>query len=215
MRKLWSVAFSKKGPPSDTELYDNLDASYLTFIEYVSTQYLDSENLLTVNRLSEDEFQIIYRYILDAALSSLSHPNRGEFARELMQLVVEDFRARNSDVLALDYLPPVMPPKYCGWIQGLLNENFPINVDIVNLDIDTLYYLISQAMMQGSPPRKYEQLSSFEKNFVVMLAGATFMGLRKAAAIKGFRKHSNRHLAQILALSHILGIKFSVENNLN
>jgi hypothetical protein len=82
------------------------------------------------------------------------------------------------------------------------------------LNIDVLGYLISQAFKQGNPPREYEQFSPYEERLIVVLAGATFMGFRAAAAIKDFRHRSNRHLAQIVTLTHILGIKFSVENNL-
>lgn len=151
---------------------------------------------------------------MDAALSSLNHPRRGEFSKELLGHVSAEFQPRNSYVLMADYLPPSMPQKYCEWIQGLLNKVFPINKDISDLNIEILGYLISQAFMQGNPPHKYEQLSSYEERLKVVLVEATFMGFREAAAIKDFRQRSNRHLAQIFALTSILGIKFSVENNL-
>jgi hypothetical protein len=60
--------------------------------------------------------------LLDAALSNLNHPRRDEISRELLGLVAAELKPRNSDVLATDYLPPMMPEKYCGWIQGLLNK---------------------------------------------------------------------------------------------
>ena len=214
MRSWLSLAFSKKGPPSDVELYSNLDASFLAYVEYLTAYYHDAENPFTFEKFTQEEFQATCRYILDAALSSLNHPRRDDFAQELIGMVAEELKAGNSDVLSASYLPPVMPQKYCEWIQGLLNKEFPINKDINELNIDVLGYLISQAFMQGNPPREYEQLTSFEENLIVVLAGATFMGFREAAAIKDFRQHSNRHLAQIVALTHILGIRFSVENNL-
>lgn len=214
MRSWLSLAFSKKGPPSDAELYSNLDASFLAYAEYLTAYFHDSENPFTFEKLTEEDFQATYRYILDAALSSLNHPRREVFSKEMVAKIAEEFKARNSDVLSDSYLPPVMPQKYCGWIQGLLNKEFPINKDIADMNIDVLGYLISQAFMQGNPPRNYEQLSPFEEKLIVILAGATFMGFREASAIKDFRQHSNRHLAQIVALTHILGIRFSVENNL-
>ena len=214
MRNWLSLALSKKGPPSDAELYSNLDASFLTYIEYLTAYLEDSDNPFSFEKFTKEEFQTTYRFMLDAALSSLNHPRRDEFSKELLGLVAAELKPRNSDVMAADYLPPVMPQKYCGWIQGLLNKEFPINKDVSGLNIDVLGYLISQAFMQGNPPREYEQLSAYEERLIVVLAGATFMGFREAAAIKDFRQHSNRHLAQIVALTHKLGIKFSVENNL-
>ena len=214
MRNWLSIALSKKGAPSDIELYSNLDVSFFTYLDYLTAYFEDEENPFTFDKLTISEFQTTYRYVLDAALSSLSHPNRDVYSSELTSRLPETYKPANQFVLSSEYLPPPMPAKYCSWIQELLNKEFPINRDISQLNIDALGYLISQAFIQGNPPRRIDELTEYEEKLVVCLAGATFMGFREATELKNFRNRSSRHLAQIVALTHILGIKFSVVNDL-
>ena len=39
MRSWLSLAFSKKGPPSDAELYSNLDASFLAYVLFPNAKH--------------------------------------------------------------------------------------------------------------------------------------------------------------------------------
>jgi len=51
------LIFGKRSPLSDVELYSNLDASFLTYIEYLTAYLEDSDNPLTFEKFMEDEIQ--------------------------------------------------------------------------------------------------------------------------------------------------------------
>lgn len=57
MRSWLSLIFGKRSPLSDVELYSNLDASFLTYIEYLTAYLEDSDNPLTFEKFMEDEIQ--------------------------------------------------------------------------------------------------------------------------------------------------------------
>ena len=74
--------------------------------------------------------------------------------------------------------------------------------------------LIASAFIQGNPPRNVNEITEYEDNLITLLFTGTHKGFEIASEIEDLRAHSNRHLAQIFALTLILGIKFSLDNNL-
>jgi hypothetical protein len=204
----------KPTPLTDAELYGNLESAFFNYLEILN-DYKNKENqIVEVGEMTIREIEGTYQLIVDASLSSLNHPNRDSLKLKLLELIPKDLLKVRKNITSNNYLPPPSPPKFSGWIQGLLNEAFPISKYITDDAYGNLMNLIATAFIQGNPPREMNDISEYENNLITLLFIGTHKGFEEASTIKDIRSHSNRHLAQIFALTLILGIKFSLDNNL-
>lgn len=214
MRNILPHLFKMKTPPSDEELYANLDASIFCYLNTLN-EYKNGENqLLEITEMTFQEIESAYKLIVDASLSSLNHPGRENLKLKLLEIIPQDLSKVRQIINDKNYLPPPSPEKFTSWIQGLLNEAFPIDKFITDDEYGKLMVLIASAFIQGNPPREMKQITNYENNLITLLFAGTHKGFEDASQIKDLRAHSNRHLAQIFALCLILGIKFSEDNNL-
>jgi len=214
MRNRFTHLFIKKTPPTDKEIYTNLDASIFSYI-YALNDFINDENqVLEITEMTSQEIENTYQLIVDAALSSLNHPNRENLKVRLLEMIPQDLLKVRQMINNENYLPPPNPEKFFSWIQGLLNEAFPIEKDITDDAYGKLMVLIASAFIQGNPPRDMKQITNYENNLITLLFAGTHKGFEEASQIKNLRAHSNRHLAQIFALCLILGSKYSADNNL-
>lgn len=205
---------SKNTAPTDEELYTNLDAAFFTYLQTLNDYKLGENQLIEVGEMSFQEVESTYQIIVDAALSSLSHPTRENFKLKLLELVPKDLLKVRKNITDSTYLPPPSPPKFSGWIQGLLNDAFPVGKFISDDAYGNLMNLIASAFIQGNPPRNFNEITEYEDNLITLLFIGTHKGFEAASNIKDLRAQANRHLAQIFALTLILGIKHSSDNNL-
>lgn len=206
--------FNRPKPPSDDELYLNVYQSLHLYLDSISDLEKSDDSFAEAIELNESEFLEIYRLIADTALSNQNYASEKEFKESILSKIPEKYFMLKESIGDEKYLSPPIPQRYVGWIQELLNEAFPIETNFENFDFEVLSYLVAQALMQGNPPRKEEELTVFEKKFIDFICTTTILGLKQASSISGRRERANRHLAQLLILSMILGIKFSVANNL-
>lgn len=206
--------FNRPRPPSDDELYFNVYQSLHLYLDSLTQLQKSDDPLAAAIELYDNEFLDIYGLIADTALSNLNYANQKEFKESILGKIPEKYMTLKERIGDEKYLSPPIPQKYVGWIQELLNKAFPIETKFENFDFEVLWYLVAQALMQGNPPRKEEELSEFENKFIDFICTATISGLKQAYSISGRRERANRHLAQLLILSMILGIKFSIANNL-
>ena len=200
--------------PSDDELYLNVYQSLHLYLDSLAELEKSGDALAVVIELNDSEFLEIYGLIANTALSNLNYANQKEFKESILDKIPEKYSTLKKKVGDESYLPPPIPQRYVGWIQELVNKAFPIETKFENFDFGVLWYLVAQALMQGNPPRKEDELTSFEDKFIDFLCTATILGLRQASSLSGRRERANRHLAQLLILSMILGVKFSVANDL-
>ncbi|CAB4581638.1 unannotated protein [freshwater metagenome] len=209
-----SFSRPKSTPPTDEELYTNLDAAIFTYIETLNDYKQGKNQIIEVVEMSIQEIESTYQIIVDAALSSLSHPTRENLKIKLLESIPKDLLSVRKKIVDTTYLPPPSPPKFSDWIQGHLNEAFPVGKLISDDAYGNLMNLIASAFIQGNPPRDMSELTEYENNLITLLFVGTHKGFESASDIKGLRAQANRHLAQIFALTLILGIKFSLDNNL-
>lgn len=204
----------KSNPPTDTELYGNLDAAFFNYLETLNN-YKNKENqIVEVGEMTLQEIESTYQLIVDAALSSLNHPTRDSLKLKLLESISVDLATVRKNISNERYLPPPSPPKFSGWIQEQLNNAFPVGKYISDDAYGNLMNLIASAFIQGNPPRNFNEITEYEDNLITLLFIGTHKGFEAASNIKDLRAQANRHLAQILALTLILGIKFSSDNNL-
>jgi hypothetical protein len=206
--------FGKPKPPSDDELFSNISIALHLYLDSLAKLHLSDDALAVAIEMNEQDFLKIYDYITDAALSNLNYLNNKNFKVAIASKIPEVYSSLKVRVSEENYLPAPLPQKYTAWIQELLNSAFPIEKNFEDFDFGLLWYLLAQALMQGNPPRKEDELTIFENKLIDFLGTSTMLGLREASIISGRRERANRHLAQLLILSMILGIKFSKENNL-
>jgi hypothetical protein len=204
----------KKNQPTDEELYSNLDAAIFTYIQTVNDYKHGENQVVEIGEMSFQEVESTYQIIVDAALSSLSHPTRENLKLKLLESIPKDLLSVRKKIVDTTYLPPPSPQKFSGWIQGHLNEAFPVGKFISDDAYGNLMNLIASAFIQGNPPRDMSELTEYENNLNTLLFVGTHKGFESASDIEGLRAQANRHLAQIFALTLILGIKFSLDNNL-
>lgn len=214
MRNRFAHLFIKKTPPTDKEIYTNLDASIFSYI-YTLNDYKNGENqILEITEMSFQDIENAYKLIVDAALGSLNNPSRENLKVQLLEMIPQDLLKVRQIINDKNYLPPPNPEKFFSWIQGLLNEAFPIEKYITDDAYGKLMLLIASAFIQGNPPRDIKQITNYENNLITLLFAGTHKGFEEASQIKNLRAHSNRHLAQIFTLCLILGSKYSADNNL-
>jgi hypothetical protein len=204
----------KPTPLTDAELYGNLEAAFFNYLEILN-DYKNKENqIVEVGEMTFQEIEATYQLIVDAALSSLNHPTRDSLKLKLLESIPKDLVTVRKNISDDKYLPPPSPPKFSGWIQEELNKAFPLGKYISDDAYGNLMGLIASAFIQGNPPRNVKEITDYEDNLITLLFTGTHKGFEEASTIKDIRPHSNRHLAQIFALTLILGIKFSLDNNL-
>lgn len=205
---------SKPTPPTDEELYTNLNAAFFTYIETLNDYKQGENQVVEVGEMTLQEVESTYQLIVDASLSSLNHPTRDSLKLKLLESIPNDLVTVRKNISNNNYLPPPSPPKFSGWIQEELNKAFPLGKYISDDAYGKLMNLIASAFIQGNPPRNVNEITEYEDNLITLLFIGTHKGFEEASTIKDIRSHSNRHLAQIFALTLILGIKFSLDNNL-
>jgi hypothetical protein len=206
--------FTRLKPPSDDELYINVYKSLHLYLDSLTELQKSEDPLAIAIELDESEFLEIYTLIANTALSNLNYASQKDFKDSIVGKIPDEYATLRQKISDENYLSPPIPQRYVGWIQGLLNKAFPIETKFENFDFGVLWYLVSQALMQGNPPRREVELTSLENKMIDFLCSSTILGLRQASTIGDSRERANRHLAQLLILSMILGIKFSVANNL-
>ena len=214
MKNPFRYISANKNPPTDSELFSNLDASTFVYLSVIN-DYVNKENqILDVSEMSKEEIEVIYRLVADAALGNFSHTERESLKVKLLEKIPTEFSVLRRDISDDKYLPAPTPPKFVGWIQGLLNQTFPPDKHISDEQFGMLFVYIGSAFRQGTLKNTSEQLTEFEDNLATLLFAATHRGFEEALEIKGLRDSANRHLAQIFMLSLILGVKFSLDNDL-
>jgi len=206
--------FSRPKPPNDNELYLNVSLSLHLYLDSLADLQMERDPLGEAIEMDDSEYLQCYEIITNTALSNLNYAKNQNFKDSILMKIPNRFSSLKTTLSQESYLPPPIPPRYTSWIQGLLNEAFPIERKFEDFDFGLLWYLLTQAFMQGNPPRKEAELTQFENKFIEFLATSTILGLRQAASIESRREKANRHLAQLLILSMILGLKFSMANNL-
>jgi hypothetical protein len=206
--------FNRPKPPSDDELYLNVHQSLQLYLDSLAKLQKSDDSLALAIELNEGELLEIYGLIANTALSNLNYASQKEFKESILGKIPEKYSKLKEKIGDESYLSPPIPQRYVSWIQELLNKAFPIETKFENFDLEVLWYLVTQALMQGNPPRKEEELNDFENKFIDFICTATISGLKQASSISGRRERANRHLAQLLILSMILGMKFSIANNL-
>jgi hypothetical protein len=204
----------KLTPPTDEELYTNLNAAIFTYIETLNDYKQGENQVVEVGEMTLQEVESTYQIIVDAALSSLNHPTRDSLKLKLLELIPKDLLKVRKNLADSTYLPPPSPPKFSGWIQGELNNAFPVGKYISDDAYGYLMNLIASAFVQGNPPRNMNEITEYENDLITLLFVGTHKGFEDASNIRDLRAQANRHLAQIFALTLILGIKFSSDNNL-
>jgi len=206
--------FNRPKPPNDDELYQNVFLSLHLYLDSLANLQIEHDALGAAIEMDDSEYLQCYELIANTALSNLNYANNKVFKDSILMKIPNHFLSLKTNLSQENYLPPPIPPRYTSWIQGLLNKAFPIERKFEDFDFGVLWYLLSQALMQGNPPRKESELTKFENKFIEFLATSTILGLREADSIADRREKANRHLAQLLILSMILGLKFSIANNL-
>lgn len=214
MRNLFAYLFVKRTPPSDKEIYTNLDVSIISYINTLNEYKTGENQLLEITEMSFQEIENTYKLIVDAALGNLNHSGRENLKVKLLELIPQDLLKVRQIINDKNYLPPPNPDKFFIWIQGLLNEAFPFGKYITDDAYGKLMVLIASAFIQGNPPRDMKQITNYENNLMTLLFAGTHRGFEDASQIKNLRAHANRHLAQIFTLCLILGSKYSVDNDL-
>jgi hypothetical protein len=204
----------KSTPPTDEELYTNLNAAIFTYIETLNDYKQGENQIVEVGEMSIQEVESTYQIVVDAALSSLNHPTRDSLKLKLLESIPKDLLKVRKNLADSTYLPPPSPPKFSGWIQGELNNTFPVGKYISDDAYGYLMNLIASAFVQGNPPRNMNEITEYENDLITLLFVGTHKGFESASNISDLRAQANRHLAQIFALTLILGIKFSSDNNL-
>ena len=201
-------------PLTDSELYFNLNESAFTYLS-VLNEYRNNENqVIKIGDMSQNEIEYTYQLVVDAALSNLNQFDRENLKSSLLEIIPEDLTKVRKNISNADYLPPPMPQKFTGWIQGVINKKLPVSRYTSDGQFGYLMNYIASAFVQGNPPRSAKDITKYENNLITLLFLGTHRGIDEAAQIKDSRSHSNRHLSQILMLSLILGIKHSRDNNL-
>jgi len=206
--------FASRKPPTDSELFSNLDASTFVFLSVLNDYVNNRNQILEVSEMSKDEVEVIYRYVADAALGNLSHPERESLKEKLLQIIPVDYSVLRRDICDDEYLPAPTPNNFVSWIQGLLNKALPPDNHLTDEQSGLLFSYIASSFRQGKSATKPVQLNEFENNLATLLFLGTHSGLVQALELKGLRKSVNRHLAHILMLSQILGVKHSRDNDL-
>lgn len=199
-------------PPTDTELFSNLDKSTFTFLSVINDFVKKENQLVEVSDMTSDEVDTAFQYVIDAALGNLSHTNREEFRVKLSQSVPAKYLNVNKTIADKDYLPAPIPAKFVSWIQGELNQLLPVGTYISDEQYGMTFAYICSALKHGNPNADSSQLSEFENNLATLLFVGTHKGLEEAFLIGNVRESSNRHLSHILMLSLILGAKVAQDN---
>ena len=214
MKNWLRYVIAKKTPPTDTELFSNLDKSTFVYLSVIN-DYVKKENqILEVSEMSKEEIETTYRLVVDAALGNFSHAERESLKEKLLENIPTEFSTLRADISDDKYRPAPTPPKFVGWIQGLLNKSFPPNKYISDEQFGMLFVYISSAFQQGKSKAVSGQLTEYEENLATLLFAGTHKGFEEALQIKGLRGATNRHLAHTFMLSLILGVKFSRDNDL-
>jgi hypothetical protein len=214
MKRLIANLFLRKLPPTDSELFSNLDESTFCFLSVLNDFNSGKNQLVEVEEMTDDEMEYAYQLVVDAALGNFSHIDRENFKLKLLELIPHKFSNVRKQIADSNYLPPPTPQRFVGWIQDVLNKTYPGNQYISDEKFGMLMVYINSAFLQGNPPRQSDEITAFESSLGTLLFVGTHKGLGEAAQIRDLRSSLNRHLAQLLMLSQILGVKFSRDNNL-
>ena len=214
MKRLIANLFLRKIPPTDSELFSNLDESTFCFLSVLNDFNSGENQVVEVGELTLEEMEYTYQLVVDAALGNFSHIDRENFKLKLLELIPLEFSNVRKQIVDSSYLPPPTPQRFVGWIQGVLNKTYPGNQFISDATFGMLMVYIQSAFVQGNPPRQNDEITDFENSLGMLLFLGTHKGLEEATHISDLRSSLNRHLAQLLMLSQILGVKFSRDNNL-
>jgi hypothetical protein len=208
--------FKLRKPPNDQELFSNLDAASINFLAVLNEYCVevhkeqDPESL----KISKSDFEKYFKLITDASMGSGKHPRMQELKLQMTKLIPKEFEFVLSNLTDDKYLPPALPPRFCAWIQNLLNETLPFDKQLTDESLNQLHYLIGTALVQGNPPRALEDLTRFERNLISILYSGTLRGLEHASRISDIRDRANYHSAHIFMLVMILGVRCTEVNNL-
>ncbi len=214
MRNIFSIFLAGRKPPSDTEIFSNLDKSTFLFLSVINDFKNNTNQIFEIEEMSEQELELTYRYVVDASLGNFSHLERQNLRSELLKIIPPEFVQLRNDINDETYLPAPTPQRFVGWIQDLLNQAFPPNVYISDEQFGILFQYIASAFRQGNAASSSNELTRFEDSLATLLFLGAHRGLEEAYAAVGTRASINRHMSLILMLSLILGVKHSRDNNL-